>query len=141
LAHEGGARAPSKDLRKNPATATEPHPGGGVVKCLTTVRIALTGRGIPEYRASVVTVKAWQKTKRKGASWTPPDDTPIARVRLPSRLRNVLEAAGLKTIGEVRETADDTLLSSYDFSKGSVVPLREILGLPSCHGVRPARRG
>jgi DNA-directed RNA polymerase alpha subunit len=33
-----------------------------------------------------------------------PDDTPIARVRLPSRLRNVLEAAGLKTIGEVRET-------------------------------------
>jgi DNA-directed RNA polymerase alpha subunit len=70
-----------------------------------------------------------------------PDDTPIARVRLPIRIRNVLEAAGLKTIGEVRETADDTLLSSYDFSKGSVVPLREILGLPSCHGVRPARRG
>jgi hypothetical protein len=69
-----------------------------------------------------------------------PDDTPIARVRLPIRIRNVLEA-GLKTIGEVHETADDTLLSSYDFSKGSVVPLREILGLPSCHGVRPARRG
>ncbi len=70
-----------------------------------------------------------------------PDDTPIARVRHPIRIKNVLEAAGLKTIGEVRETADDTLLSSYDFSKGSVVPRREILGLPSCHGVRPARRG
>jgi hypothetical protein len=44
-----------------------------------------------------------------------PDDTPIARVRFPIRIRNVLEAAGLKTIGEVREIADDTLLSSYDF--------------------------
>ncbi len=70
-----------------------------------------------------------------------PDDTPIARVRLPIRIKNVLEAAGLKTIGEVRETADDTLLSSYDFSKGSVVPRREILGRPSCHGVQPTRRG
>jgi DNA-directed RNA polymerase alpha subunit len=70
-----------------------------------------------------------------------PDDTPIARVRLPSRLRNVLEAAGLKTIGEVRETADDTLPSFHDFGKGSIVLLRETLGLPSCDGVRPARRG
>ena len=70
-----------------------------------------------------------------------PDNTPIDRIRFPARIQNGLAAAGLKTIGEVRETADDTLLSSYDFSKGSVVPRREILGLPSCHGVRPTRRG
>jgi len=70
-----------------------------------------------------------------------PDDTPIARVRLPIRIKNVLEAAGLKTIGEVRETADDTLPSFHDFGKGSIVLLRETLGLPSCDGVRPARRG
>jgi hypothetical protein len=34
-----------------------------------------------------------------------PDDTPIDRVRLPTRIHNVLAAAGLKTVGEVRETA------------------------------------
>ena len=31
-----------------------------------------------------------------------PDDTPIDRVRFPTRIRTVLAAAGLKTIGEVR---------------------------------------
>jgi DNA-directed RNA polymerase alpha subunit len=70
-----------------------------------------------------------------------PDDTPIDRVRLPTRIRSVLEAAALKTIGEVRETADDTLLSFHDFGKGFIVMLCETLGLPSCDGVRPARRG
>jgi hypothetical protein len=34
-----------------------------------------------------------------------PDDTQIADVRFPTRLRNVLAVAGLKTVGEVRETA------------------------------------
>src|SRR5712664_2228053 len=40
-----------------------------------------------------------------------PDDTPISDVELPARIRNVLVAAGLETVGEVRETADETLLS------------------------------
>ena len=43
-----------------------------------------------------------------------PDDTPIENIRLPSRIRNVLAAAGLKTVGEVRETTDATLLSFQD---------------------------
>jgi hypothetical protein len=43
---------------------------------------------------------------------------------------------GLKTVGEVREISDDTLLSFQDFGKGSVTLLRESLGLPSCDGVR-----
>jgi hypothetical protein len=50
---------------------------------------------------------------------------------------NVLAAAGLTTVGEVRETADETLLSFQDFGPGSVTLLRETLGLPSCDGVRP----
>jgi DNA-directed RNA polymerase alpha subunit len=66
-----------------------------------------------------------------------PDDTPIDRVRLSTRIRNVLAAAGLKTVGEVRETADETLLSFQDFGTGSVTHLRETLGLPSTDGVRP----
>ena len=40
-----------------------------------------------------------------------PDDTPIDNVRFVTRIRNALNAAGMKTIGEVRETSDDRLLS------------------------------
>jgi DNA-directed RNA polymerase alpha subunit len=46
-------------------------------------------------------------------------------------------AAGLKTVGEVRETSDEILLSFQDLGKASVSHLRETLGLPSCDGVRP----
>ena len=66
-----------------------------------------------------------------------PDDTPIDRVRLPTRIQNVMVIAGLKTVGEVRETADETLLSFQDFGPDSVAHLRKTLGLPSCDGVRP----
>ena len=68
-----------------------------------------------------------------------PDDTPIDRVRFPARIQNVLVAAGLKTVGEVRETSDEALLSFQDFGKGSVAHLRETLGLPSTDGVRTGR--
>jgi DNA-directed RNA polymerase alpha subunit len=57
-----------------------------------------------------------------------PNDTPIDRVRFPARIQNVLVAAGLKTVGEVRETSDETLLSFQDFGKGSVARLRETQG-------------
>jgi DNA-directed RNA polymerase alpha subunit len=66
-----------------------------------------------------------------------PDDTPISEVELPPRIRNVLVAAGLQTVGEVRETSDEILLSFQDLGKTSVANLREILGLPSTDGVRP----
>jgi DNA-directed RNA polymerase alpha subunit len=66
-----------------------------------------------------------------------PDDTPIARVRLPTRIHNVLAAAGLKNVGEIRETADKTLLSFQDLGPNSVDHLREHLGLPSTDEVRP----
>jgi DNA-directed RNA polymerase alpha subunit len=66
-----------------------------------------------------------------------PDDTLIEDVRFPTRIRNALAAAGLKTVGEVRETADETLLSFQDLGQGSVDHLRKTLGLPSSDGVRP----
>jgi DNA-directed RNA polymerase alpha subunit len=67
-----------------------------------------------------------------------PDDTPISDVELPTRISNVLMAAGLKTVGEVRETSDEILLSLQDLGKTSVADLRETLGLPSTDGVRPS---
>jgi DNA-directed RNA polymerase alpha subunit len=66
-----------------------------------------------------------------------PDDMPISDVELSTRIRNVLEAAGLKSVGDVRETSDEILLSFQDLGKGSVAHLRETLGLPSTDGVRP----
>jgi len=65
-----------------------------------------------------------------------PDDTPLDNVRLSSRIRNALSAAGWKTVGEIREASDETLLSLQDLGKGSVSHLRETLGLPSTDGVR-----
>jgi DNA-directed RNA polymerase alpha subunit len=67
-----------------------------------------------------------------------PDDTPIREVRFPTRIKDALFAAGLKTVGEVRETSDEALLSLPDFGKVSVAHLRETLGLLSTDGVRPS---
>jgi DNA-directed RNA polymerase alpha subunit len=66
-----------------------------------------------------------------------PDDTPLDSVELPTRIRNVLAAEGLKTVGDIREASDAMLLSLQDLGKGSVAHLRETLGLPSTDGVRP----
>jgi DNA-directed RNA polymerase alpha subunit len=66
-----------------------------------------------------------------------PDDTLISGVELPARIRTVLVIAGLETVGEVRETSDEILLSFQDCGKASVTHLRETLGLPSTEGVRP----
>jgi DNA-directed RNA polymerase alpha subunit len=66
-----------------------------------------------------------------------PDDTLIDRIRFPTRIQNGLATAGLKTVGEVRETSDKILLSFQNFGQSSIAYLRETLGLPSCDGVRP----
>ncbi len=66
-----------------------------------------------------------------------PDNTLIENIRFPARIRNVLAAAGLKTVGEVREIADETLLSFQDLGQSSVDHLRKSLGLASTDGVTP----
>jgi DNA-directed RNA polymerase alpha subunit len=64
------------------------------------------------------------------------DDTPISGVELTTRIRNALNAAGLKTVGEVREMSDKNLLSLPDFGQSSLSYLRERLGLTSIDRVR-----
>jgi DNA-directed RNA polymerase alpha subunit len=66
-----------------------------------------------------------------------PDMTPIREVRFPGRIKNALFAAGLKTVGEVRDMPDEALLALPDFGDVSIAHLRETLGLPSTEGVRP----
>jgi DNA-directed RNA polymerase alpha subunit len=58
-----------------------------------------------------------------------PDDTMIENVRFSTRVRNALTTAGVKTVGEIREASDATLLSLQDLGKVSVAHLREKLGL------------
>ena len=66
-----------------------------------------------------------------------PDGTPIENVRFSTRIRNAVTAVGWKTVGEIREASDATLLGLQDLGPGSVTSLRETLGLPSCDCVRP----
>ena len=66
-----------------------------------------------------------------------PDDRLVENVRLSMRIRNALSAGDLKTVGEIREASDATLLALQDLGKASVAHLRETLGLPSTDGVRP----
>jgi len=66
-----------------------------------------------------------------------PDDTLIELLDMAPRIQQALKTEGLKTVGEVRETSDDVLLSFQNLGVGSVASLRETLGLPSCDGVRP----
>ncbi len=70
-----------------------------------------------------------------------PDDTPIENVRFSTRIRNAVTTAGWKTVGEIREASDATLLGLQDLGPGSVTSLRETLGLPSTDGVRPVGLG
>ena len=67
-----------------------------------------------------------------------PDDTPIDKLRLPTRIREALRAEGLKTVGEIREKSDQQLLSIRDLGRGSVAHLRAFLGVTSVHVVRQA---
>jgi DNA-directed RNA polymerase alpha subunit len=68
-----------------------------------------------------------------------PDETPVWRVRFPTRIANALRMAGVKTVGEIRETSDTDLLSFQDLGKGSITFLRTTLGLPSSGGGRPGK--
>ena len=65
-----------------------------------------------------------------------PDDTPIREAGFPTRTKNALFAAGLKTVGEVREMSDEALLRLPGFGKPSVAHLRETLGPGSDRSVR-----
>ena len=58
----------------------------------------------------------------------------------PPGYRKALRTADLKTVGEVREMSDETLISLPDFGKGSLAALRAKLGLPSTDGVGPVSK-
>ena len=58
-----------------------------------------------------------------------PDDTLVEMVLLPTRIRNAVKFAGLKTIGDIRETTDEALASIPDLGPGSVKWIRAQLSV------------
>jgi hypothetical protein len=67
-----------------------------------------------------------------------PDETMLDRVRLPTRIHTFLRIYGLKTVGDVRGSADAALIRIPKLGPGSVAHLRKTLG-PSSRdvGIRP----
>lgn len=65
-----------------------------------------------------------------------PDDTLIESVELPPKVKDILVTAGLKTVGDIRETPDSEILQIQNLGKSALALLRETLGLPSSLGVR-----
>jgi len=69
-----------------------------------------------------------------------PNDILTIFVRFPTRIRHALEYAGLKTLGEVRETSDADLLRIPDLGAESIRYLRKMIGNGSA-GTNTKRRG
>jgi DNA-directed RNA polymerase alpha subunit len=62
---------------------------------------------------------------------------PIGNVRFSTRIANALTAAGVKTIGEIRQASDATLLGFQDLGASSIARLRETLGKPPSGALKP----
>ena len=60
-----------------------------------------------------------------------PDDTEINQIQLPTRIRTVLNKAGFKTIGEIRQSSDANLLRLRHSGPALIAFLRKALGSPS----------
>jgi hypothetical protein len=56
-----------------------------------------------------------------------PRDTPVEQVRFTWEMRRALTAAGLTTVGAVRDAADETLLG-LKMTRGLAAYIRETLG-------------
>ncbi|QDM18187.1 hypothetical protein FNL53_21300 [Tardiphaga sp. vice278] len=57
-----------------------------------------------------------------------PNDTPIADLDLPTRIKNALERNGLETVRDIRETSDRNFLTFQDMGPRSLKFLRSALG-------------
>jgi DNA-directed RNA polymerase alpha subunit len=59
-----------------------------------------------------------------------PDDTPLEQIQLSARIRNALTDTEFKTIGEVRQASDETLLSFHNLGHGALRYLRRLGSSP-----------
>ena len=66
-----------------------------------------------------------------------PNETLIDSVRFSTRIANALNAAGVKTVGEIRQASDATLLTFQDIGASSVARLRETLGPAPSRTLKP----
>jgi DNA-directed RNA polymerase alpha subunit len=57
-----------------------------------------------------------------------PDETPVENLKLATRIKQILQAAGVATVGEIRRKSDKELRSFPKLGPGAVKSLREALG-------------
>ncbi|MGP8123725.1 MAG: DNA-directed RNA polymerase subunit alpha C-terminal domain-containing protein [Xanthobacteraceae bacterium] len=57
-----------------------------------------------------------------------PDATPVEQLKLTPRIKQILQAAGVKTVGDIRRRSDKELRSLPKLGPGAVKSLRESLG-------------
>ena len=107
-----------------------------------TIICARLRRSPEAIRMRLLALQKRQEKKANGFAPTPelPDTTPVDQLQLPPRIKRVLLAEGLATVGEVRETSDDTMMAFQDFGQKSLAFLRDKLGLPSKDGVRSVEK-
>jgi DNA-directed RNA polymerase alpha subunit len=105
-------------------------------KIKRTVAAVRTRRTVLNKREAELKAKGKERLRRELAAGpmlypSPelPDDTLIENVQFSTRIRNALTVAGWKTVGEIREASDATLLGLQHLGNSSVVHLREQLGL------------
>jgi hypothetical protein len=100
-----------------------------------------TQRAFNENRERLRTERIVRETV-KGPMFDPapelPDDTPIDNVRFTTRIRTAGTAAGWKTVGEIREASDATLLSLQS-RKRLCRPSSRNVGFAVQSGGAPAR--
>src|SRR5260370_27223737 len=99
-------------ILKGSVSSLKPLSGG---RASSKAAFSRAGSSFCAGRSPILSAMAEQRgnERPKDARSTPelPDDTPMDQVEFPPRIRNVLAAAGLKTVGEVRGISDDTLPS------------------------------
>jgi DNA-directed RNA polymerase alpha subunit len=105
-------------------------------KIKRTVAAVRTRRTVLNKREAELKAKGKERLRRELAAGpmlypSPelPDDTLIENVQFSTRIRNALTIAGWKTVGEIREASDATLLGLQHLGYSSVAHLREKLGL------------
>ena len=63
----------------------------------------------------------------KGRAFSIPDNASIQEVELPTIVRNALERAGLRTVGDVRMAPDAVILRTRRLAKGRLKLVRDVL--------------
>lgn len=85
---------------------------------------------VEQYGAEQIVAIISSYIKENSPSRIPPDDCPIDRLELSVRSHNLLDRAGLKTVGDIRATSDERLLKIPHMGKKSFREIKDAIDPP-----------